>query len=92
MYGKTYKSATTMTMTFESSEKAEAFLDELVKALEAAGFLRTPPSDLGSNKTNGYTNEDTAMGVAFDLYPDEDTGEASIFFDFKSGIEFDTEE
>ena len=92
MYGKTYKSATTMTMTFESSEKAEAFLDELVKALEAAGFLRTPPSDLGSNKTNGYTNEATAMGVAFDLYPDEDTGEASIFFDFKSGIEFDTEE
>ena len=91
MYGKEYASALTLTMRFETAEEGEAFLDGYVASLEDDGYLRVPPSDLGSNKTNGYTNEEQGTGVAFDFFPGENGGETFIYFDFRSGIDFDAE-
>jgi len=88
MYGKTYKSSVSVSMSFETSEKAEEFLDRYVAALEDNDFMRVPASDLGSNKNNGYTVEEAGLGVAFDYIPGEDGGESFVNFDFKSGIDF----
>ena len=91
MYGKTYDSAVSLSMKFAASEEAEGYLDKLAADFEDNGFYRVPASELGSNKSNGYTNEDKGLGVAFDLYPGEDGGESQIYFEFKSGIDFETE-
>ena len=91
MFGRDYESSIMAAMDFETTEEAEAFLDAFVASLEDDGFLRVPPSDLGSNKNNGYTNEDTGLGVGFDFYPAQDGNKAQIYFDFKSGIDFEAE-
>ena len=90
MYGKDYDTAVSLSVRFDTTEEAEAFLDGYVALLEEDDYLRVPPSDMGSNKTNGYTNEEKGMGVAFDLFPGE-SGETLIYFDFRSGIDFETE-
>lgn len=92
MYGKDYDSSISISMKFDTQKEAEEYLDKFVADLEDAGFMRVPPSDLGSRKNNGYTNEETRLGVAFDFIPAEDGGETSIYFDFKSGIDFEAEE
>lgn len=89
MYGKDYDSSITATMRFETSAEAEEFLNDYVALLEDNEFYRVPASGLGSNKQNGYTNEDAGLGVGFDFIPADDGGETFIYFDFKSGIEFD---
>ncbi len=88
MYGRDFDSAVTMTMRFGSAEEADAFLHQYVDALEDDGFLKVPASELGSNKNNGYTNEETGLGMAFDFIPGADGGETYIYFDFRSGIDF----
>ena len=91
MYGKTYDSAVSLSMKFAATEDAESYLDKLAAALEDDGFYRVPASEMGSSKSNGYTNEDKGIGVAFDLLPGDDGGESYIYFEFKSGIDFETE-
>ncbi len=88
LYGKTYDASLAITMRFDSSAAAEEYLNQYVGVLEEKDFFRVPASELGSNKTNGYTNEETGQGVAFELIPAEDGGETFIYFDFKSGIDF----
>ena len=51
--------------------------------------MRVPPSELGSNKTNGYTNEEKGLGAAFDFFPGEDDAGTYIYFDFRGGIDFE---
>ena len=92
MYGKDYASAIALTMRFETSKEGDAFLNDYVARLEDSGFLNVPPSDLGSNKNNGYTNEEKGLGVAFDFFPNDDGGETFIYFDLRSGIDLDKAE
>ena len=92
MYGREFGEAVSLTMRYDTAEEADGFLNQYVGTLEEQGFLRVPPSDLGSNKNNGYTNLETGTGVAFDFFPGEDGGETYINFDFRSGIEFDAED
>ena len=84
-YGLTYKTVLTISLPFESSEKAEAFLDEYVAALEEKDFLRMPPSDMGSNKNNAYIAEEAGLAVGFDYFPADETNEkACVYFDFRA--------
>ena len=92
MYGRDYESAITFTMRFTAEEEADAFLHQYVDALFEDGFLNVPASDLGSNKTNGYINEDTGLGLAFDFAPGADGEDTFIYFDFRSGIDFESED
>jgi len=92
MYGKDYDAAISLSMAFDTVEEAEAFLDQYVADLEEDGFMRVPASVMSSNKNNGYANEETGLGVAFDFFPGEDGGETSIYFEFKSGIDFESGE
>ncbi|MCR4672856.1 MAG: hypothetical protein K5637_06440 [Lachnospiraceae bacterium] len=94
MYGKNYASAITVSLTFDTSEEADAFLDEYAERLDEDDFMRVPASAMSSNKNNCYTNEEKGLGVAFDFLPANDGGETYINFEFRSGIDFseDTDE
>lgn len=92
MYGRDYDSAITFTMQFPSEKEGDAFLHQYVDALFEDGFLNVPASALGSNKTNGYINEDTGLGLAFDFAPGADGEDTFIYFDFRSGIDFESGE
>lgn len=92
MYGRTYKTALTIYMVFESSEAAEAFLNSYTATLEEQDFMRVPPSMLGSTKTVGYIHEEKGLGCAFDYVPNDNGEPAYVNFDFKSGIDFSKQE
>ena len=92
MYGMDYGVAITPTMRFDTDEEGDQFLHQYTAALEEDGFLRVPGSEVHSRKTNGYLNEETGLGVAFDFYPGGDGADTYVYFEFKSGIEPEGEE
>ena len=79
-YGKDYDMYLTVSLTFNSTQNADAFLDPYVAALEDAGFLRVNPENIGSGKAFAYYNEDINKYVAFSYYDSE--SKVDILFDF----------
>ena len=90
MYGRNYNAAISFETVFETEEAAGAFLDEYVVLLDDAGFLNGPGALIGSNKMTSYRDEEKGIGLAIDFYPSE-SGETRVYFEFKSGIDFETE-
>ncbi len=72
------KAYVTFSQQFESAEEAEAFLDAYEAALNEARFVRTNPENVGTLKQNAIWNEEKAMYVGIDYFPEE----ASVYFEF----------
>ncbi|MBR3226989.1 MAG: hypothetical protein IKF68_00425 [Erysipelotrichaceae bacterium] len=79
-YGRDEKAFLTVSQTFESPEEAEAFLDAYEEALNAEGFDRTNPDNVGSNKSIAIANEEKGMYVGFDYFPEQ----AMVNLDFSA--------
>ncbi len=76
--GADMKAYVTVSQTFESAEKAEAFLSAYETALNEAGFDRVNPDNVGSLKPIVIANADLDMYVGFDYFPEQ----ALVNFDF----------
>ena len=76
--GRDMKAYLTVSQTFESAEKAEEFLIAYEAALNAAGFDRVNPDNVGSLKAIAISNDDMSMYVGIDYFPEE----GSVNFDF----------
>ena len=72
----------TATQQFESSEKAEQFLNSYTAVLDEQGYLIIDPQKLASNREYVFFNEDLAKYVGFDYHPGENG--ASVLFEFFS--------
>ena len=70
----------TATQQFESSAKAEAFLDDYAARLQDAGYEMTDPQKVASVRQFLFLNLEEAKYVGFDYYPGE--GGASVLFEF----------
>ncbi|MBO4218470.1 MAG: hypothetical protein J5887_03070 [Erysipelotrichaceae bacterium] len=70
----------TATQEFESSAKAEEFLDAYAARLQQAGYEMTDPQKVASVRVFLFLNAEQAKYVGFDYYPG-DNG-ASVLFEF----------
>lgn len=91
MYGRDYDASVILTWRFDTPDEGEAFLDSFVAAFEAEDFMRVPPGEMGSSRTNCYINEEKGLGTAFDFFPGEDGADTYVYFDFRAGIDFNDE-
>ncbi|MBO4358206.1 MAG: hypothetical protein J5796_00205 [Erysipelotrichaceae bacterium] len=71
-YGFDRKAYFTVSQTFDSAEKAEAFLNAYETALNEAGFDRVNPDNVGSSKSIAISNADMDMYVGIDFFPGDD--------------------
>ncbi|MBQ3393857.1 MAG: hypothetical protein IJG64_01735, partial [Oscillospiraceae bacterium] len=81
-YGADYKLFLNLSKRFKDTAEAEAFLTEYEKALNAAGFDRTSPTEAGTNKNIAIYNEAEGKLVALDLFENSDG--TVVNFDFRA--------
>ena len=81
-YGMDLKTFLTVSQSYDSAEEAEAFLNAYEEKLNAAGFERVNPDNVGTLKNIAIYNEEKGMLVALDFFETE--GGASVNFDFKA--------
>ena len=70
-YGRDDDTYVTLSTRFDSAEEAEAFLNDYEVSLNAIGFDRINPGNVGSTKDIAIANADGSMYVGVDFFPEE---------------------
>ncbi len=81
-YGKDFKTYLTLSQSYDTVQEAEDFLSAYEAVLEDAGFGRTNPANVSTNKQIAIYNEDKGMLVGVDFT--EQNGGALINFEFSA--------